>query len=85
MRGAPGGGRFRPGNPGRPKGARNKATLTIEALLDGESEAITRKAIEMALGGDTTAMRLVIIASVHLGATGPYRLHSRSWRQQLMP
>jgi hypothetical protein len=27
-------------------------------LLDGEAEALTRKAIELALSGDTTAMRL---------------------------
>jgi hypothetical protein len=49
---------FQQGNPGRPKGSRNKATLALEALLDGEAEALTRKAIEMALSGDTTAMRL---------------------------
>jgi hypothetical protein len=53
---------FRPGqsgNPdGRPKGSRNKATLAMEALLDGEAEAITRKAIEKALEGDMTAIRL---------------------------
>ncbi|PVE21128.1 hypothetical protein DC522_28310 [Microvirga sp. KLBC 81] len=51
---------FQPGNPGRPKGSRNRATLALEALLDGEAEAITRKAVEMALSGDTTAMRLVM-------------------------
>ncbi|MBO1908223.1 hypothetical protein KHP60_21565 [Microvirga sp. 3-52] len=51
---------FEPGNSGRPKGSRNKATLALEALLDGEAEALTRKAIEMALDGDTTAMRLVM-------------------------
>jgi hypothetical protein len=51
---------FQPGNAGKPKGTRNKATLALEALLDGEAEAITRKAIEMALDGDTTAMRLVL-------------------------
>src|SRR5215218_4900464 len=39
---------FRPGNPGRPKGARNKTTLAVDALLDGEAEAITRTAVEMA-------------------------------------
>jgi hypothetical protein len=49
---------FQQGNPGRPKGSRNKATLALEALLDGEAEALTRRAIEMALDGDTTAMRL---------------------------
>jgi hypothetical protein len=55
---------FKPGqsgNPqGRPQGSRNKTTLALEALLDGEAEAITRKAVEMALMGDATAMRLVM-------------------------
>src|SRR5215212_11725484 len=50
--------RFRPGNPGRPKGSRNRATLAVETLLEGEVEALTRKAVEMALAGDTTALRL---------------------------
>ena len=27
------GGRFQPGNPGKPKGARHRTTLAIEALL----------------------------------------------------
>ena len=49
------------GNPnGRPKGARNRATLLAEALLDGEAEAITRKAIELAKAGDITAIRLCL-------------------------
>src|SRR4028119_58413 len=51
---------FQPGNPGRWRGSRNRATLALEALLDGEAEALTRKAIEMAMDGDTTAMRLVM-------------------------
>ncbi|WP_335339328.1 DUF5681 domain-containing protein [Bosea sp. PAMC 26642] len=58
QRGAP----FAPGaspNPsGRPKGSRNKVTLAIEALLDGDAEALTRKAIELALAGDMQALRL---------------------------
>ncbi len=45
------------GNPGgRPRGARNKTTLAIEALLDGEAETITRKAIELAKAGDMSAL-----------------------------
>jgi len=49
------------GNPaGRPVGARHKTTLAIEALLDGEAEIITRKAIQLALEGDTTAIRLCL-------------------------
>jgi hypothetical protein len=51
---------FPPGNPGKPKGTRNRATLALEVLLDGEGEALTRKAVEMALSGDTTALRLCL-------------------------
>jgi hypothetical protein len=49
------------GNPcGKPKGTRNKTTLAIEELLDGEAEGLTRKAIELALGGDMQALRLCL-------------------------
>ncbi len=53
-------GKFAEGNPGRPKGARHKYTVAIQHLLDGEAEALGRKAIELALGGDTTALRLCL-------------------------
>lgn len=53
-------GRFTPGNPGRPPGARHKATRAALALLDGEAEALSRKAVELALGGDATALRLCL-------------------------
>ncbi len=53
-------GRFGPGNPGKPKGARHKATRAIEALLEGEAEGIGRKCVELALAGDTTALRLAM-------------------------
>src|SRR5271155_5536442 len=49
------------GNPaGRPLGARNRATLAAEALLDGEAEALTRKVVELALTGDMNALRLCL-------------------------
>ena len=49
------------GNPsGRPKGSRHKATLAVEALLEGEAEGITRKAIEAAKAGDMVAIKLVL-------------------------
>jgi hypothetical protein len=51
---------FAPGNPGKPTGSRHRATLAAEALLDGEAEALTRKAIDLALAGDTTALRLCL-------------------------
>jgi len=57
-------GRWQPGaspNPaGKPKGTRNRTTLAVEALLEGEAEALTRKAIEQAKAGDTTALRLCL-------------------------
>jgi len=51
---------FEKGNPGRPVGSRNKATLAAEMLLDGETEALTRKAIELAMAGDTVSLRLCL-------------------------
>jgi hypothetical protein len=54
------GGRFLPGNPGRPMGSRHKVTLAIESLLEGEAEKLTRKCVEMAMAGDTTAMKLCL-------------------------
>ena len=53
-------GRFAPGNPGRPRGARHKATRAAEALLEGQAEALTQAAVDAALGGDVTALRLCL-------------------------
>ena len=53
-------GTFTTGNPGRPKGARNKATQAVLALLEGEAEALSRKAVQMALAGDGVALRLCL-------------------------
>src|SRR3954470_2065004 len=47
------------GNPhGKPKGTRHRVTVAAETLLEGEAEAITRKAIELAKEGDGPALRL---------------------------
>lgn len=51
---------FERGNPGKPKGARSRATLAAEALLDGEAEKLTRTAIDKALEGDGVALRLCL-------------------------
>ena len=51
-------GQFSAGNSGRPRGSRNKATLAIESLLEGQAEELTQIAIKKALEGDTVALRL---------------------------
>jgi hypothetical protein len=55
---------FQPGQSGNPrgkaKGTRHKVTMAVEAMLDGEAEALTRKAIELGLGGDMIALRLCL-------------------------
>jgi hypothetical protein len=57
-------GRFKPGvsgNPnGKPKGSRHKSTMAAMTLLSGEAEALTRIAIDTALGGDLTALKLCL-------------------------
>jgi len=54
------GGRYGPSNPGRPRGARHKTTQAVLALMEGEGEALTRKAVELALTGDRAALRLCL-------------------------
>ena len=49
------------GNPsGRPRGSRNATTLALEVLLDGQAQALTQKAIDLALTGDIPALRLCL-------------------------
>src|SRR4029077_12564447 len=51
----------RSGNPlGRRVGCRNKTTIAAAAFLAGETDALTRKAVEPALGGGPAALRLCI-------------------------
>lgn len=53
-------GTFAQGNPGKPRGSRHRATQAVLALLDGEAERITRKAVALALEGDGAALRLCL-------------------------
>jgi hypothetical protein len=66
------GGRFvrgRSGNPaGRPRGCLGHVNRAARLLLAGEGEALTRKAVELALAGDPMALRLCLERIV-----GPYR------------
>ena len=65
------------GNPaGRPRGARNRTTVAVEEILDGEADALARKAIELALDGDTVALRLCLerIAPARKERASPFTL-----------
>ena len=57
-------GTFAPGSSGNPSGnatgARHKVTRAVEALLEGQAEALTQKAVQMALAGDGPALRLCL-------------------------
>jgi hypothetical protein len=53
-------GRFAAGNTGRPAGARNRTTMAVLELLEGQAEALTQRAVDLALAGDTTALRLCL-------------------------
>ena len=55
----------RSGNPGgRPRGSINRSTRAAQLLLDGEATALSRKAVELALAGDPTALRLCLDRTV---------------------
>ncbi|MEQ3708490.1 MAG: DUF5681 domain-containing protein [Tateyamaria sp.] len=66
-------GTFAAGNSGKPKGSRHRATQATQRLIDGQSEAITRKAVEMALEGDTVALRLCIERIAPARKDGPVK------------
>jgi hypothetical protein len=69
-------GRFGPGNNGRPPGARNRRTLIAEALIANEEEALARKAVALALGGDSQMLRFLL---------GPFLPKERPIRISLPP
>ena len=57
-------GRFRPGesgNPkGRPQGSRNKVSLLVEGMIEGQAEALTRQAINFAMSGDSSLLKALL-------------------------
>jgi hypothetical protein len=58
------GGRFQPGNTanpnGRPKGSRNRSTLILGELVDSAGPKLIRRAIKMAMDGDSQIMRALL-------------------------
>ena len=51
---------FAKGNGGRKLGARNRASLLADALLEGEEEELVRKGIELAKAGDPQMLKFFL-------------------------
>ena len=51
---------FKRGNPGRPRGSKNKTTQFVEQLAEGQAEQLIQKALELALAGDVSCLRMML-------------------------
>jgi hypothetical protein len=51
---------FKPGNPGRPLGSKNRVTQTLEQLAEGQAEQIFQKVSELAQAGDVSCLRMML-------------------------
>jgi hypothetical protein len=51
---------FKPGNPGRPPGSKNKTTRILEQLADGQAEQLVQKLLQQALAGDVSCLRMAL-------------------------
>ena len=73
-------GQYSIGNSGRPRGFRNKATIAIESLIEGQAEALTQTALTKALEGDSVALRLCMdrIAPLPKDATVTFAMPTMS-------
>jgi hypothetical protein len=69
---------FKPGqsgNPkGRPQGSKHKATIAAQTLLDGEAQALTKKAVELAKAGNVLALRLCLERLIPIRKDQPIKL-----------
>jgi hypothetical protein len=70
-----GGKPFAIGNPGRPKGSLNKTTLAVQSLLDGQAQALTQKAIGLALEGDMMAIRICLDRIIPIRKSRPISIN----------
>lgn len=51
---------FAKGNGGRRHGSKNKNSLIVEALSDGDKEELVRKGIELAKAGDVSMLKFIL-------------------------
>jgi hypothetical protein len=53
-------GRFKAGNPGKPKGARHKTTILAEKLMAVDAGEVVKVVVDAAKNGDMAAARMVL-------------------------
>jgi len=51
---------FKPGNPGRPPGARNRVTLMLERMAEEQAEQLFQKVLEGAMAGNVRCQQLLL-------------------------
>jgi hypothetical protein len=51
---------FKPGNPGRPPGSKNKITQIVEQLAEGQAEQLVQKVLELAQAGDVSCLKMML-------------------------
>jgi hypothetical protein len=51
---------FQSGNPGRPRGSKNKVTRALEQLAEGQAEQVFQKVTEQALAGDVPSQKIFL-------------------------
>jgi hypothetical protein len=51
---------FKPGNPGRPPGSKNRTTQMLEQLAEGQAERLVQKVVELALAGDASCQKMIL-------------------------
>lgn len=63
------------GNPsGRPPGSRNKVTWLAQQLIDQQVEGLVSKAVELAMNGDTTCIKLLLERLIAPQKSTPIRI-----------
>jgi hypothetical protein len=51
---------FQRGNPGRPRGSKNRTTRLLEGLVAGEGEKLAQKVLELALAGNVKCLHFCL-------------------------
>ena len=51
---------FKPGNPGRPPGSKNRTSQIIEQLAEGQAEQLFQKVLELGHAGDVACLKMLL-------------------------